>query len=381
MFYYTIMSEGSKSFLKTILRKLLPARAFNALKSTVHFFKRKRFLWRFKKKITVVHQQQGNAVIILATPVHGNLGDHAIVYAEQRLLSDMGLGKRIIEVAGPDYALCKDGIREYVSDKDLILIDGGGNLGTLWPWEDDKITEIIASYRQNPVVVFPQTCFYDDNQAAVKRMERNRLVYSKADCLLITLRDAKSYDFCSAHFPGIQCSLTPDIVLYLWGELNQTAPAERNGVLLCFRKDLERMISQEDVMVLQTYLKRQNLTYKEISTVKDYGIDRFSRHAELNKIWSEFASARLVITDRLHGMIFAIITGTPCLALDNLSRKVSGVYELLPELDYVKICSCIDEVIKHMSTYYTWKPSRVVDDFQENNYQILKNFIKENIQD
>ena len=59
----------------------------------------------------------------------------------------------------------------------------------------------------------------------------------------------------------------------------------------------------------------------------------------LNKKLDEFAKAEIVITDRLHGMIFATITGTPCIAFDNLSNKVSGVYEWIMDQSYVK---CID---------------------------------------
>lgn len=33
-----------------------------------------------------------------------------------------------------------------------------------------------------------------------------------------------------------------------------------------------------------------------------------------------------MVTDRLHGMIFAYLAGTPCVFLDNKTKKVSGVY-------------------------------------------------------
>ena len=42
----------------------------------------------------------------------------------------------------------------------------------------------------------------------------------------------------------------------------------------------------------------------------------------LNKKFREFSERNLIITDRLHGMIFAAITGTPCVAMDNISHKI-----------------------------------------------------------
>ena len=53
----------------------------------------------------------------------------------------------------------------------------------------------------------------------------------------------------------------------------------------------------------------------------------------------EFSRAKLIITDRLHGMIFAALAETPCIALDNLSKKVSGVYQWISYLDYITIVS------------------------------------------
>ncbi len=39
-----------------------------------------------------------------------------------------------------------------------------------------------------------------------------------------------------------------------------------------------------------------------------------------------------MITDRLHGMVFAVITGTPCLVFDNVSKKISMVYQWIREM-------------------------------------------------
>lgn len=42
-------------------------------------------------------------------------------------------------------------------------------------------------------------------------------------------------------------------------------------------------------------------------------------------------------------MIFAAITGTPCIAVDNISQKVSGVYQWIKYLDYVR-CVKVEEI-------------------------------------
>ncbi len=69
------------------------------------------------------------------------------------------------------------------------------------------------------------------------------------------------------------------------------------------------------------------------------------REFETERKFDEFRRARLVITDRLHGMIFAAITGTPCIALNNSSGKVEGVWSLwLQHLDYVKFVQDATEI-------------------------------------
>ena len=58
----------------------------------------------------------------------------------------------------------------------------------------------------------------------------------------------------------------------------------------------------------------------------------------------QFANARVVVTDRLHGMIYAAYTGTPCIAFDNVSKKVSGVHKWIQELEYVTIANDVSEL-------------------------------------
>ena len=62
------------------------------------------------------------------------------------------------------------------------------------------------------------------------------------------------------------------------------------------------------------------------------------REFELNKIWTAFKKSKVVVTDRLHGMIFCAITKTPCVAIDNSNHKISGVYDAwLKDIGYIKM--------------------------------------------
>ena len=52
-------------------------------------------------------------------------------------------------------------------------------------------------------------------------------------------------------------------------------------------------------------------------------------------IFDIFARSEIVITDRLHGMIFAAITGTKCIVLNSKSPKIKGCFEWIKDLKYI----------------------------------------------
>ena len=64
-----------------------------------------------------------------------------------------------------------------------------------------------------------------------------------------------------------------------------------------------------------------------------------------------------VLTDRLHGMIFGIITGTPCVVIDNKNHKISEVYnswlkdysniKLVERVDHKAIIDSLLEMVKN----------------------------------
>lgn len=56
---------------------------------------------------------------------------------------------------------------------------------------------------------------------------------------------------------------------------------------------------------------------------------------EFEKKLDDLKSAELVVTDRLHGMIFAAITSTPCIVLPNYNHKIKYQYEWIKHLNYI----------------------------------------------
>ena len=94
----------------------------------------------------------------------------------------------------------------------------------------------------------------------------------------------------------------------------------------------------KDWEVLKPRLEKSNNSEFWISKIsRNRERDDEEREQSVREKLEEFSQAELVITDRLHGMIFSAITSTPCIAMDNLSRKVSGGYEWLKYLEYIQM--------------------------------------------
>ena len=281
------------------------------------------------------------SAILIATPLHGNLGDQAIVLAQREFLADNFPEFAVFEIQRYQYELARDYIASLIRPNDLIVIDGGGNVGTLWPEENDKMNDIVCRFSGNTVVVFPQTAYFADTEEGRECERRTAEAYKANPRLVFFSRDRTTYDKVRAMSPGTANLFVPDIVLYH----DATSPAARAGALLCLRNDKERVIADGGAATLRGELGHRNLAVRETSTVLlGKRVDERNRGERLAAKWAEFGSAELVVTDRLHGMIFSAITGTPCVALDNVSRKVSQGYEWIESIPNIRVASCVDDV-------------------------------------
>ena len=277
-------------------------------------------------------------VILLQSPLHGNLGDHAISKAEGELLEKSG-------ISFCDFPWTK-GIEKWcaaVTPKHkIILISGGGFAGSLWPNEEDRIRATIQSYDKNHIILMPQTIFFDMTSENGRRyFEVSRDIYEGHPDLTVYLREKYSLRFMKKHMPKVRTELVPDMVMCMkWSAETKN----RNGALVCLRKDKERTLSEEDHRRIICLLEDKYDYVLITDTVLQFNISPEKREQWLSEKLNEFAAASIVITDRLHGMIFAAITETPCIVVNSLSPKIRGCYEWLKELDYIGFAEDIDTI-------------------------------------
>jgi exopolysaccharide biosynthesis predicted pyruvyltransferase EpsI/pyruvate-formate lyase-activating enzyme len=287
-------------------------------------------------------------IFLLGTPEHGNLGDHAITKATHRFLGDRVPQMEVIEITANQFRAHSRELIDNVQKNDIIVVSGGGYLGNLWINDEIMVRNMIGSFPNNRVVIFPQTIYFADHPDSQNEIRRTREVYQMHTNLHVCLRDRTSYDFFKSNVIGgnfSDCRYIPDIATYL---IENEPVNKRADIALCFRSDREQVISPSDINYIENCVESLNETFYHLDTNIDNAVTRNMREISLKNKFDQFRSARLVITDRLHGMIFSAITGTPCIAMNNRTGKVAGVYQWLKYLDYVRYIESIQELQQHV---------------------------------
>ncbi len=307
---------------------------YYTLKKCIHIFSIEKILKKFKFDQNIV---------IIGTPLNGNIGDHAIAIAQNKLLEKTNIN--IVEIPELYYELYLNKIKNKIKENDVIVIQGGGFLGTLWINREKLVRNIITNFRSNKIIIMPQTIYFEDTEYGKMELEISKQIYNSHSNLYMVLRDKRSYNFCKRHFIKAKLELLPDMVMYL----DYTNPKlERDYILFCLRNDKEKSLNNDTIRDVLKYVNSKNVSTKCTDTVVSNNISLKKRDLIfLNKL-NEFKASKLIITDRLHGMIFSAITATPCIAFDNISSKISGVYKWLNHLNYIKVVKKDDNNYKEV---------------------------------
>lgn len=281
----------------------------------------------------------GKKVFVLGTPLHGNLGDNAIVLAEKFFLSGLGFQPKIVcKVDQENYY--RYVIQKSIFRNDTVTMHGGGNMGDQWFSEELFRRTVLDDFPSRKILVFPQTIYYTDTKKGQQEREASISYYNNPRITLVA-RERPSYEEMKRLYPKANILLTPDIVLSL---PMQRFEEERTGILLCLRSDAEKSLQKSEEAQLEQLARETGLPVERTDMVTEEPITAANRGEVVRKKLRSFASSKLVITDRLHGMIFAAITGTPCIVFSNYNHKVRGTYEWISYLPYIKFAEKAEDV-------------------------------------
>lgn len=275
---------------------------------------------------------EGRKAFVFLAADYGNIGDIAITAAQRRFLVSYAGHPHVIEVPISKTRALLRSIRKQSTPSDLVTVIGGGNMGSLYSDIEALRQLVIRSFPRNRIVCFPQTLDWDDSPESAKAIERIVDVYSRHKDLHVFARESVSRDKLSDLFSAhgtVRVGYAPDIVLSTTAAgLGADAATPRDGVLLCMREDRERAITEGQRQALDAALARTGLEVELTDThAGGSGLSKDHCHRLLRDKVDQFRSARLVVTDRLHGMIMSVVAGTPCLVVPNSNHKIQQTYE------------------------------------------------------
>lgn len=322
--------------------------------------------------------QVDKRIFLFSVPTYGNLGDQAIAEAEKRYLMKEFSEYQVISIYDYSTRPAIKKVYKIITDDDIVMINGGGNFGNLYPKAERDRNKILKKFKDKSIIIFPVSVYYTNNKDGEKALNQAKAVFSENDRTIITAREELSFNKLKEMFPHIRTLLTPDIVLSLEENLIQNYKVNRKGALFVLRNDTEKYISNTVIEKLRNEVKKYNFEIKQTDTVinKDNIIDE-ERLELLTEKWQEFYDSKIVITDRLHGMIFAYLTRTPCLVLNNNNGKVEFTYNnWLSKVNFIKLLKTnnSDEIYQALIKLIKVSPSPV--DFS-NSFADLTSTIKE----
>lgn len=270
----------------------------------------------------VMELRQKKKVLMLATAEHRNIGDAAIDLAEQNLLLQYFPDYFQVEFSTYEMPRKYNFLQAIVNPSDILFLNGGGNMGSLYREEEELHRRIVQDFPNNKIVVLPQTIFFADTPEGQAELALSARAYNHHKDLTIFARGRESCDFACRHFHNAKVRLMADVVL----SLQRDYGFDRRGILLCLREDGETVLAQQKQQILDT-VHRLDPGVEIRTNMAEQDISRVDRAAVVNGELQRYARHRVVVTDRLHGMIFAAVTGTPCVVLDNATHKSRDFYE------------------------------------------------------
>lgn len=317
--------------IKSYIKNILPREKWNSLSAL-----KRNVESMFKKPTLNIDLKYKTKILIIGVADYENLGDHAIGYAQRLFLDSVSIDTQKYEIIEVPLNIPVNHISQIINPNDIILITGGGNLGTKYEFLNDLYLPIIKKFPKNKKLFFPQSYTFDAKYDTPKSMEKIKHIFSKsANNLTITARESKSYKLFKDTFPDNNVILTPDIVLSLDQNENKDK-TNKSDIIILMRSDSEKTLDEDiEKQIINKLSSKYKVTIDD--TVVPDLISHEDRLYNLNETWTKIKENKLVITDRLHGMIFAQITGTPCIVFDNYNNKIKMTCEdWLSDMDHIR---------------------------------------------
>lgn len=286
---------------------------------------------------------RGARVAFVNFPNISNVGDLLLWLGTRRALRRRGVR---IGYACEPRTYHADGVRR-MRRCDAILVNGGGNFGDLWRGQQQVREQVLADFPDVPTLQLPQSLHFQD-PANLARMQELLGGHRSFTALW---REEESLTFAREQLPGSHLPC-PDMALAL-GPLDEEPPgAPTHDVLWLARGDKEGRHPPPgdpppDVAVVD-WLRDATPPRRRVQLARRANqrlvADLVHGHDPLRNRLNQLThptlarhhvrrgaqilqQGRVVVTDRLHAHVLALLLGLPHVVLDNSYGKVRATYD------------------------------------------------------
>lgn len=323
----------SEKYYKEIKEQLNSAGISNCVSASNYLIASKFQSYEEKKRIILANTHMGT-----------NVGDHLITISELMFFEKYLSEYMVIELTADEIEEKFEIIKEYIKKDDIIAISGGGYMGSLWLiYGEDNVRHIVEELPNNKIIVLPQSVYFENTVEGKKQLQKSRNIYNSHKNLTICIREPGQWNYVRGLFSeNVNVKIYPDMVLSM---NRQVSFSVRDKVGICFRQDKEAMISLDDKEHIQDMISDPIVLF-DMHT--DESITGLQRSKCIKEYIDMVSGLKYVITDRLHCMLLCLITGTPCIAFNNITGKISSVYQWIQDCEYIHIVSSPEEVEKQI---------------------------------
>ncbi|HSI95490.1 MAG TPA: polysaccharide pyruvyl transferase family protein [Methylophilaceae bacterium] len=286
-----------------------------------------------------------STVLLLDYPNYSNVGDSLIWLGEVAYLRSRNLKPAYVCDLENYQPKAIDAVINHPKSKNpIILMQGGGNFGTLWPAVQAFRKKVLRDFSGIRTIQLPQSLYFD-NKTEIR--ETARLIDHHGAFTLLT-RDHPSHAFAQEHF-NCDVRLCPDMAFFI-GPLQSRLKAPFDRYILS-RSDHEKSFdwlgafpSETDQLTIdQGDWLEQGLQERILNRLQRHTVgprlilDPYNR--TLFQLWNLLARYRLsrgqtqlergrvVISDRLHVHILCTLLDKPHVLIDNSYGKISSLHK------------------------------------------------------
>ncbi|MDO7866978.1 polysaccharide pyruvyl transferase family protein [Nocardioides jiangxiensis] len=291
---------------------------------------------------------RGATVALLDAPNQRNVGDSMIWAGEVAYFRRLGL--KVVYVADLQ-SYDTDVLRRTLPADGVILLHGGGNVGDLWRGHQKHREQVARDFRDRKIVQLPQSVWFSEEKYAANA---NRILGAHPDFTLL-VRDRETEERAAAWLPDVPRRYCWDMALG-WDPRPSRKQHGGAPALVVARTDHEGAsgLGTADLASdLGVAADVRDWTSPELDTLGwrlARAVPRIARRWPALRRWHLFqvllrasfgwinranvrsgvrlyAGRRVVVVDRLHAHVLAVLMGIDHVMLDNSYRKLGAVFD------------------------------------------------------